>query len=106
MELENKKLKEENIKLKPHNYNFVNVSGSRDEFRAVTGLTVESFNNVLEFLNPSKFYDTSSRLSQSCDDIESPKFRSKAKIAISRSIVHVYDLVKKLICSFIFSLAF
>ena len=112
LELENKKLKEENIKLKSHNYNFDNVSGSRDEFRAATGLTVESFNNLLEFLNPSKdscnikFYDTSSRLSQSCDDIESPKFRSKAKIAISRSIVHVYDLVKKLICSFIFSLAF
>ena len=112
LELENKKLKEENIKLKSHNYNFDNVSESRDEFRAATGLTVESFNNLLEFLNPSKnscnikFYDTSSRLSQSCDDIESLKFRSKAKIAISRSIVHVYDLVKKLICSFIFSLAF
>ena len=112
MELENKKLKEENTKLKSHNYNFDNVSESRDEFRAATGLTVESFNNLLEFLNPSKdscnikFYDTSSRLSQSCDDIESIKFRSKAKIAISRSIVHVYDLVKKLICSFIFSLAF
>ena len=76
MELENKKLKEENIKLKSHNYNFVNVSESRDEFRAATGLTVESFNNLLEFLNPGKdscnikFYDTLSRLSQSFDDID------------------------------------
>ena len=69
LELENKKLKEENIKLKSHNYNFVNVSGSRDEFRAATGLTVESFNNLLEFLNPGKgscnikFYDTLKTLS-------------------------------------------
>ena len=36
---------------------------------AATGLTVEPFNNLLEFLNPCKdscnikFYDTSSRLS-------------------------------------------
>ena len=76
MELENKKLKEENTKLKSHNYNFDNVSESRDEFRAATGLTVESFNNLLEFLNPGKdscnikFYDTLSRLSQSFDDID------------------------------------
>ena len=39
LELENKKLKEENTKLKSHNYNFDNVSESRDEFRAATGLT-------------------------------------------------------------------
>ena len=69
LELENKKLKEENIKLKSHNYNFDNVSESRDEFRAATGLTVESFNNLLEFLNPGKgscnikFYDTLKTLS-------------------------------------------
>ena len=79
LELENKKLKEENIKLKSHIYNFDNVSESGDEFRAATGLTVESFNNLQEFLNPGKsscnitFYGTSSRLSQSCDDIGSPK---------------------------------
>ena len=81
LELENKKLKEENTKLKSHNYNFDNVSESRDEFRAATGLTVESFNNLLEFLNPSKFYDTSSRLSQSCDDIESPNSGPKPKLS-------------------------
>ena len=45
LELENKTLKEENIKLKSHIYNFDNVSESGDEFRAATGLTVESFNN-------------------------------------------------------------
>ena len=79
LELENKKLKEENIKLKSHIYNFDNVSESGDEFRAATGLTVESFNDLLEFLNPGKdscninFYDTSNRLSQSFDDIGSPK---------------------------------
>ena len=64
MELENKKLKEENIKLKSHIFD--NVSESGDEFHAVTGLTDESFNNLLEVLNPGKgscnikFYDTSS----------------------------------------------
>ena len=47
LELENKKLKEENIKLKSHIYNFDNASESGDEFRAATGLTVESFNNNL-----------------------------------------------------------
>ena len=85
MELENKKLKEENIKLKSHIYNFGNVSESRDEFRVATGLTVESFNNLLEFLNPGKggcnikFYDTLKTLSQNCDDIGSPKSGPKPK---------------------------
>ena len=85
LELKNKKLKEENIKLKSHICNFDNVSESGNEFRAATGLTVESFNNLLELLNPGKdscsikFYDTSSRLSQSCDDIESPKSGPKPK---------------------------
>ena len=79
LELENKKLRKENIKLKSHICNFDNVSESGNEFRAATGLTVESFNNLLELLNPGKdscsikFYDTSSRLSQSCDDVGSPK---------------------------------
>ena len=87
LELENKKLKEENIKLKSHIYNFDNVSKSGDEFRAATGLTVESFNNLLEFLNPGKdscnikFYDASSRLLQSCDDIGSPKSGPKPKLS-------------------------
>ena len=89
LELENKKLKEEKIKLKSHiyTYNFENISESRDEFRAATGLTVASFNNLLEFLNPgkdscnSKFYDASSRLSQSCDDIGSPKSGPKPKLS-------------------------
>ena len=44
LELENKKLKGGNIKLKSHIYNFDNVSESGDEFHAATGLTVESFN--------------------------------------------------------------
>ena len=79
LELENKKFKEENIKFKSHVYNFVNVSESDDEFCAATGLTVESINNLLDFLNPGKdscnikSYDTSSRLSQSRDDIGSRK---------------------------------
>ena len=69
LELENKNLKDENNKLKSHVYNFDNVSKSGDEFRAATVVKVESFNNLLEFLNPGevsrniKFYDTSSRLS-------------------------------------------
>ena len=45
LELENKKLNEENIKLKSHTYNFDNVSELGDKFRAATGVTVESFNN-------------------------------------------------------------
>ena len=87
LELKNKKLKEENIKLKSHIYNFDNVSESGDVFRAATGLTVESFNNLLEFLNPGKdscnikFYDTSSRLSKSCDGIGSPKSGPKPKLS-------------------------
>ena len=64
-ELENKEFKEENIKLKSHIYSFDSASESGDELRAATGLTVESFNNLLEFLNQGKdscnikFYDTS-----------------------------------------------
>ena len=75
VELENKKLKEENIKLKSHIYNSGNVSESGDKFPAATGLTVESFNNLLQFLNPGKdscnikFCDTSSRQSESWDVI-------------------------------------
>ena len=86
LELENKKLKEENIELKSHFYNFDNVSESGDEFTATTGLTVGSFNNLLQFLNPGKdscnikFYDTSSRLSQSCDDIRKPKLSSQDQL--------------------------
>ena len=85
--LENEKLKEENIKLKSHIYNFNNVSESGDEFRAGTALAAESFNKLLEFLNPGedscyiKFYDTSSRLSQSCDDIGSPKSGPRPKLS-------------------------
>ena len=77
LELKNKKLKEENIRLKSHIYNLGNVLESGNEFCAATGRAVESFNNLLEFLNPGegscniKFYDTSSRLSQSSDDIGS-----------------------------------
>ena len=97
LELENKKLKEENIKLKSHIYNFDNVSGSRDEFRSKTGLKAESFNNLLEFLNPGKdscnikFYDTLSRLSQSCDRTGSRKSGPRPKLSS-----HVCDLVKKM----------
>ena len=54
LELENKKLKKVNIKLKSHIYGFDNFSKSGDEFRPATSLTVESFNNLLEFLNPGK----------------------------------------------------
>ena len=108
-EIENKKLKEENIKLKSHIYNFDNISESRDEFRAATGLTVESFNNLLEFLNPGKdscnikFYDTSSRLSQSCDDIGSPKSGPKPKLSSEDQLFTYMTWLKKWICSFTFS---
>ena len=86
LELEKKKMKEENIKLKSHFYNFDNVSESGDKFRAGTGLTFESFNYLLVFLNLGKdscnvrFYDTSSRLSQNCNDIGSPKLGPKPKL--------------------------
>ena len=87
LESQNKKLKEEKIKLKFHIYNFNNVSESGDEFRAATGVIVESFNNLLKFLNPGedscniKTYDTSGRLSQSCNDIGSPKSGPKPKLS-------------------------
>ena len=81
LELENKKLKEENIKLKFHIYDFDNLSKPGDEFHAATGLTVESFNNLLEVLNPGKGSCTSSKLSRSCDDIGSPKSGPKPKLS-------------------------
>ena len=87
LELENKKLKKGNIKLKSQIYNFNNVSELGDEFRAATGLTVDFFNNLLEFLNPGKdscnikFYDTSSRLLRTYDDIGSPKSGPKPKLS-------------------------
>ena len=67
-------------------YNFDNVSESGDKFHASTGLTVESFNNLLEFLNPDKdscninFYHTSSRLTQSYDETGSPKSGPELKL--------------------------
>ena len=91
-------MKEGNIKLKSHIYNFDNVSKSEDEFRAAAGLTDESFNNLLDIFNPGKdscnikFYDTSSRLSQSCDDIGSPE--SGPKPFRSRSVFHVSAWLK------------
>ena len=109
-EIRKKNLKGGNIKLKSHIYNFDNVSKSEEEFRAATDLTDESFNNLLEIFNPGKdscnikFYDTSSRLSQSCDDIGSPE--SGPKPFKSRSVFHVYDLVKNWICSFTINLGF
>ena len=112
LESENKKLKEENIKLKSHIYNFDNASESGAEFRAATGLTVESFNNLLEFLNPGKdscnikFYDTSSRLSKSCDGIGSPKSGPKPKLSSQDQLFMYMTWLKKWICSFTFSLAF
>ena len=112
MELENKNSKEENVKLKSHIYNSDNVSESRDEFRATTRLTVESFNNLLEFLSPGKdscnikFYDTSSRLLQSCDDIGSPKSGPKPKLSSQDQLFMYMTWFKKWICSFTFSLAF
>ena len=84
--------------MKSQIYNFDNVSKSEDEFRAATSLTDESFNNLLKIFNPGKdscnikFFDTSSRLSQSCDDIGSSE--SGPKPFRSRSVFHVYDLVK------------
>ena len=75
------------MKLKFHNYNFDNLSESGDEFHAATGLTVESFNDFLEFLNPGRgscnitFYDTSSKLSQSCNDIGSAKSGPRPKLS-------------------------
>ena len=48
---------------------------------------IESFKNLLEFLNSGKdscsikFFDTSSRLSLSCDDPGSPKSTLKPKLS-------------------------
>ena len=64
-------MKERNIKLKSHIFNFDNLSESGSKFRPATGITVGYINNLLEFLNPGesscniKFYDTSSRQVQS-----------------------------------------
>ena len=111
LEIENRKLKEENIKLKSHSYNFDNVWESKDKFRAAPGLTVESFNNLPSFLNPGKgscnikFYDTSRKLSQSCDDIGSPKSCPKQKLSSQDQLFMCMTWSKKWICSFTFSLA-
>ena len=99
--------------MKSHICNFNNVSETEDKFRATTGLTVQSFSNLLEFSNPGKdncnitFYETSSRLSRSCDEIRSPKSGPKPKLSSQDQLFFVVnDLVKKWICSFTFSLAF
>ena len=100
--------------MKSHIYNFENVSESRDEFCAATGLTVESFNNLLELLNPGKdscnikFYNTSSRLLQSFDDIGSPKSSPKPKLSSQDQLVVLMYMTwsKKWIWLFTFSLAF
>ena len=42
------------LNLKSHIYNFDDVSESVGEFRTANDLTVESFNNIMEFLNPGK----------------------------------------------------
>ena len=79
-------MKEANTKLKSHYYKFDDVSESGNKFQIPTGLPVESLNNLLEFLNPGKnscnikFYDTSSRLSQNCNDIGSPESGPKPKL--------------------------
>lgn len=46
-----KNLKEKNVRLKSHVYNFGNVSDSGKESRAATGHTGEYFNNLRKFLN-------------------------------------------------------
>ena len=79
LQLENKKLKQENVNLKIIIYNVDNASESGNQFCAETGLTVVSFHNLLEVLNPDKksckikLYDTSSRFSQSFNYIGSRK---------------------------------
>ena len=111
LELENKKPKEENIKLKSHIYIYDNVSESGDKLHTATGLTVQFFNNLTEFLNQLrdscniKFYDTSSRLSQSCDGIGSPKSGPKPKLS-TQDQLFMYDFVKKWIRLLTLSLAF
>ena len=60
---------------------------AEDKFCAATGLTVDAFNNLLDFFNLGTvicnitFCDTSSRLSKSCDDIGSPKSSPKPKLS-------------------------
>ena len=112
LELENKKPKEENIKLKSHIYIYDNVSESGDKLHTATGLTVQFFNNLTEFLNQLrdscniKFYDTSSRLSQSCDDAGSPKSGPKPKLSSPGKLFMYMTWLKKQICTFTFRLAF
>ena len=82
-ELENKKLNEKNIKFKSHIYNF-------DNTRIRGRIPCCKWSNswaLMKFLNPGedscniKFSDTSSRLSQSCDDTGSPKSGPKLKLS-------------------------
>ena len=99
--------------MKSHIYNCDNASESRDEFRPATGFTGESFNNLLKFSNPGKdscnikFYDTSSRISQSFDDIGRPRSGPKPKLSSQDQLfMSMYMTWLKKICSFTFSLAF
>ena len=65
----------------------------------------------MKFLNPGedscniKFSDTSSRLSQSCDDTGSPKSGPKLKLS-SQDQLFMYITWLKTDCSFTFSLHF
>ena len=98
LQLENKKLKQENVNLKFIIYNLDNVSESGNQFCAKTGLTVVSFHNLLEVLNPDKkscnikLHDTSSRFSQSFNDIGSrksgpkPSYQDQLNLSVYLSI--------------------
>ena len=111
LELENRKLKTKNIKLKSHIYLFDNVPEPGDEFRAATGKP----NWVLiahgNFKIQVKAVVILSFMTLQADCKKVPwywksKVWYKFQIVISKLVVHVCNLVAKWISSFTFSLAF
>ena len=64
------KAEEEKEYFKSRMYNFENISKNEKSFRKATGLHVDKFDAILEFINPGKdscnikMYDTSKRLSE------------------------------------------
>lgn len=79
----NDTLLQDNEKIQNRMYSFKNISKNEEQFRKATGLSVEKFNVLLEFLNPGedcsniKFHDTTKRLNEETFTHETLEYKNK-----------------------------
>ena len=79
----NESIEEEITKLQNRTYNYKNIGQNEEHFRKTTGLSVEKFNVLLEFLEPGegcsniKFHDTEKRLSKETFTTETLEYKNK-----------------------------